>query len=167
MALVLKNLQNVVRLNLVQIEKDVRILRRLFEIERFDVSFLFVTNDYIARLNQEYRQVEGPTDVLAFPALEIAVPGVFPIDGEDDGHELDLGDVCLAPAYIQQQCWLHNDSFNDVLMATAAHGLCHLIGHDHETETQWQRMVETERDILSRFNKLTGHNSRPLTGVGH
>ena len=54
-----------------QIEKDINILRRLMEIDKFDVSVLFVTDDYIQKLNQNYRHVEGATDVLAFPALEV------------------------------------------------------------------------------------------------
>lgn len=71
MTLVLKNLQNIVRLKVCQIEKDINILRRLMEIDKFDVSVLFVTDDYIQKLNQSYRYVEGATDVLAFPALEV------------------------------------------------------------------------------------------------
>ena len=54
-----------------QIEKDINILRRLMEIDKFDVSVLFVTDDYIQKLNQNYRHAEGATDALAFPALEV------------------------------------------------------------------------------------------------
>lgn len=71
MTLVLKNLQNIVKLRMCQVEKDIAILRRLMAIDKFDVSVLFVTDDYIQELNQNYRHVEGATDVLAFPALEV------------------------------------------------------------------------------------------------
>ena len=73
MTLVVKNLQNIVKLKMCQIEKDINILRRLMAIEKFDVSVLFVSDDYIQRLNQSYRHVEGATDVLAFPALEVLI----------------------------------------------------------------------------------------------
>lgn len=71
MTLVLKNMQNAVRLRTRIIRKDVNILRRLMNLERYDVSLLFVTDEYIATLNSNYRQVHGPTDVLSFPALEV------------------------------------------------------------------------------------------------
>lgn len=71
MTLVLKNMQNAVRLRTRIIRKDVNILRRLMNLERYDVSLLFVTNEYIATLNSNYRQVHSPTDVLSFPALEV------------------------------------------------------------------------------------------------
>ena len=74
MTLVLKNLQNIIKLRMCQLEKDIIILRRLMNIEMFDVSVLFVKDDYIRKLNEKYRQCEGATDVLAFPALEVRMP---------------------------------------------------------------------------------------------
>ncbi|PVD30432.1 hypothetical protein C0Q70_09698 [Pomacea canaliculata] len=124
-------------------------------LERYDVSLLFVTDEYIATLNSNYRQVHGPTDVLSFPALEITQAGMLPTHGESDGDELCLGDIYIAPAYIRKECQSHGDNFHNVMMATVTHGLCHLTGLDHETEDDWRHMVEAERDILSSSYKHT------------
>ncbi|KAL8578510.1 hypothetical protein ACOMHN_028782 [Nucella lapillus] len=171
MTLVLKNIQNVVKLSMPQIERDIQTLRRVMAIEKYDVSVLFVTDKYIQKLNQTYRQVEGPTDVLAFPALEIAEAGVIPQVGGDEGvdmmDETSLGDVLLSPAYIGRHCPQHSHHFHHVLMTTVTHGLCHLLGHDHETAEQHHCMRHAEQSILDRFNQLTGYCCKPLTVIGH
>jgi ssRNA-specific RNase YbeY (16S rRNA maturation enzyme) len=71
MALVLKNMQKAVKLNMRTLEKNIKMLRKIMKIERFDVSVVFVTNSYIQNLNETYRNVPGPTDVLAFADLEV------------------------------------------------------------------------------------------------
>lgn len=73
MTLVLKNLQTCVKLNMQQIGKDTNIIRRLMEIDKVDVSVLFVSDYYITKLNESFRKAEGPTDVLAFPVLEVSI----------------------------------------------------------------------------------------------
>lgn len=47
------------------------------------------------------------------------------------------------------------------------HGMCHLIGYDHEEKNQWQQMYQKELGILQKFNDQTGYQCRPLLGVGH
>ncbi|XP_076439489.1 endoribonuclease YbeY-like [Babylonia areolata] len=169
MTLVLKNFQNIVKLRMPQIERDILTLRRLMTIDKYDVSVLFVSDQHIQSLNQDYRQVEGPTDVLAFPVLEIAEPGIIPTPNEnmDMAEEMPLGDILLAPAYISHQCQRLHENFDHVLITTVTHGLCHLIGHDHETAEQQRCMRGAESSILDRFNKLTGYSCKPLTIIGH
>ncbi|KAK7109735.1 endoribonuclease YbeY-like [Littorina saxatilis] len=167
MTLVLKNLQTCVKLNMQQIGKDTNIIRRLMEIDKVDVSVLFVSDYYITKLNESFRKAEGPTDVLAFPVLEIAEPGSLPSASLNEEDNLGLGDIFLGTAYIQRQCESHGDDFNTVVMATITHGFHHLIGYDHETERQQQLMVKIEGSILESFNKLTGYQCKPLTVVGH
>jgi probable rRNA maturation factor len=68
--------------------------------------------DRIRELNREYRGVDTPTDVLAFP-----LDGVGPIAGPRE-----LGDVAICPAHCSD------------LTEAAVHGVLHLCGHDHETD---------------------------------
>ncbi|XP_074766818.1 endoribonuclease YbeY isoform X4 [Athene noctua] len=46
---------------------------------------------------------------------------------------------------------------------TAAHGLCHLLGYQHNTKAEWQQMYQKEVEILEELNRLTGASLRPLT----
>ncbi|KAK7109736.1 endoribonuclease YbeY-like [Littorina saxatilis] len=161
MTLILKNLQTAVKLNMQHIGKDTNMIRKLMGIYRVDVSVLFVSDDYMSKLNESFRNTQGPTDLFIFPTLEIGEPGSLPLLNEEMDN-LGLGDVFLGPAHIQRQCESNGDNFHTVVMATITHGFHHLIGYDHETERQQQLMVKTEGSILENFNKLTGHQCNPL-----
>ena len=47
------------------------------------------------------------------------------------------------------------------------HGICHLIGYDHEDEKQWDLMYKKELEILQKFNTEAGLSCKPLLGIGH
>lgn len=53
-----------------------------------------------------------------FKFFQVSVPGFLPKISDTVEHEGEqmLGDLCLAPNYILQQCQEHKDIFNDVLM---------------------------------------------------
>ncbi|NXT83552.1 YBEY Endoribonuclease, partial [Zapornia atra] len=89
------------------------------------------------RLNGAYRQRPEPTDVLSFPFHQLAA-GELPRPSSRD--EYDLGDIFLGVEYIHRQCRATGEDFDSVLAVTAAHGLCHLLGYRHDTETEWQQV---------------------------
>jgi probable rRNA maturation factor len=66
----------------------------------------------IRDLNREHRDIDAPTDVLAFP-----LDGAGPVAGPRE-----LGDVAICP----EHC-------SDVAEA-AVHGVLHLCGYDHEID---------------------------------
>jgi probable rRNA maturation factor len=71
-----------------------------------------VEEERIRELNNLYRGVDSPTDVLAFP-----IDGLDPVAGPRE-----LGDVAICPPHC-----------SDVTEA-AVHGVLHLCGYDHETD---------------------------------
>ncbi|XP_074686027.1 endoribonuclease YbeY isoform X2 [Strix aluco] len=77
--------------------------------------------------------------------------------------EYNLGDIFLGVEYIHQQCCDTGEDFDSVLAVTAAHGLCHLLGYQHNTQPEWQQMYQKEVEILEELNRLTGARLRPLT----
>ncbi|KGL98380.1 Putative ribonuclease, partial [Charadrius vociferus] len=77
--------------------------------------------------------------------------------------EYNLGDIFLGVEYIHQQCRVSGEDFDSVLVVTAAHGLCHLLGYQHNTKPEWQQMYEKEVEILEELNQLTGASLQPLT----
>ncbi|HEX6666739.1 MAG TPA: rRNA maturation RNase YbeY [Solirubrobacterales bacterium] len=79
----------------------------------------------IRALNREHRGKDAPTDVLAFP-----LDGVGPVAGPRE-----LGDVAICP----EHC-------TDVTEA-AVHGVLHLCGYDHETDTG--EMLDLQARVLA------------------
>ncbi|VDH97778.1 Hypothetical predicted protein [Mytilus galloprovincialis] len=91
-----------------------------------------------------------------------------------DITSFDLGVVCYDNKSIHKlnKTYRDVDESTDVLAfpfieVMVTHGICHLIGYDHEDEVQWQQMYQKELNILQKFNDQTGYNCKPLLGVGH
>ena len=86
-----------------------------------ELSVSFVTEDEMAELHLRYMQEEGPTDVLSFPQ---------DVDGE--GRRL-LGDVVIAPSVAARNNPADPGGEMKLLLA---HGILHLLGHDHDDERE-------------------------------
>jgi len=124
-----------------------------------ELSLLFVNEDEIAALNEEYLGSTGPTDVLAFPIdandVEVAAgPGSSskgPSRVEPDTSELPLllGDVVICPAVAIAQAPTHAGNLDDELALLVVHGILHVMGHDHAEDDQALRMRAEELRLLS------------------
>jgi len=77
------------------------------------------------RLNREYRGLDYPTDVLAFPAAS------------GDGS---VGDIAVNWQAAQRQGAEHGHPPVAEAVALFAHGLLHLVGFDHDSEAARRRM---------------------------
>jgi probable rRNA maturation factor len=87
---------------------------------RATVGLMVVGESEMAEINGEHRAKPEPTDVLAFP-----VDGPDALDAwPDDGPPPELGDIVICPAAAEES-----------LTTLAVHGLLHLVGYDHETDS--------------------------------
>ncbi len=94
----------------------------------WEVAFRFTDDETIHDLNRSYRSVDKPTDVLAFPQQE--GPGA-------DLTPNVLGDVVISLDTAAAQAKHGVEA--EVLML-AAHGLCHLLGYDHQNDSDEAKM---------------------------
>lgn len=116
-----------------------------------EATLLLVSDDEMAAYNKRFLEREGPTDVLAFP-VESLMPGVVP-EADPLGPPLLLGDVVVAPAYIDKQAADYGVSFDDELALMVTHGLLHLLGYDHQDDIEAELMEGRERSILALIGK--------------
>jgi probable rRNA maturation factor len=129
-----------------------------------EVSLLFVDEDAIAALNEQFLGKSGPTDVLSFPIEdEPTASGRSPdyggsgpgADAEDAALTL-LGDVVVCPAVAARNAQEHEVSVDDEVALLVVHGLLHLLGMDHQEEAEAERMEALERQLLDRFYRVAG-----------
>ncbi|XP_065269432.1 endoribonuclease YbeY [Emys orbicularis] len=161
MSLVIRNLQKVIPLRRIPLRRRIEILQKILDVQQFDLGVICVNNRNIQLLNSTYRQKNVPTDVLSFPFHENLKAGELPQPSFRD--EYNLGDVFLGVEYIYQQCQENGEDYYSILTVTAAHGLCHLLGYQHNTEAEWEQMYQKEKQILEELNGITGANLQPLT----
>ena len=97
----------------------------------------------IAELNQLWRHHCGPTDVLAFAALEEAPPG-----DRDHDLPLELGDIVISFETAARQADELGEALERELLFLASHGLLHLLGWDHPDDASLQSMLERQERLL-------------------
>jgi probable rRNA maturation factor len=110
---------------------------RALKLPRAELSVLLCDDATIHALNRDYRKKNKPTDVLAFAMRE-----------GDDGHLAGdlLGDVIISLETATRQAKERGVVTRDEVMMLLAHGLLHLLGWDHQTDADDQRMrAETDR----------------------
>lgn len=107
------------------------------------ITLVVTGNKEIRRLNRQFRQIDAPTDVLAFPA-GCDAPFV-----EAPGQPLYLGDVIISHSRAAAQATAAGHSLSAELALLAVHGTLHLLGHDHATPAEKAIMWAAQEAILA------------------
>ncbi len=88
-----------------------------------EVSILFTDDEFIHKLNKDYRGKDRATDVLSFASL----------DGDCENFLFkSLGDIVISLETANKQAIEYNTSFNEEIFRLLTHGILHLVGFDHE-----------------------------------
>lgn len=110
----------------------------------YELSLRLTDDSEIQQLNAAYRQLDQPTDVLAFAALEADIPQ--PLENSDPS--VYLGDIVISVETADQQAKEDQHSLEYELAWLAAHGLLHLLGWDHPDEVALQKMLNQQKILL-------------------
>jgi probable rRNA maturation factor len=101
------------------------------------LTIVITDNAAVQALNQQFRDIDAPTDVLSFPA------DAPPIDLPDTAAY--LGDLVIAYPYALSQARHEGHNAGDSLVLLVIHGTLHLLGYDHDTlERRAAMWVEQE-----------------------
>jgi probable rRNA maturation factor len=104
-----------------------------------EVSVLLCSDSVIAALNARWRGRDEPTNVLSFPAPP-------PDDPAAPAH---LGDIAIASETVIREAQEQGLPVSQHLAHLAVHGFLHLLGYDHGTDSEAERMEQLEREILA------------------
>lgn len=99
-----------------------------------EVELIITDNDSIAALNLEHRGKDKPTDVLSFP-----LESFFPHQGIET---MPLGSIVISADLVKQKADEFGHSAEAELSLLFIHGLLHLMGFDHETDSGEMRKKE-------------------------
>ena len=105
-----------------------------------EVSVRIVDAAEIQRLNRDYRGKDGPTNVLSFPAGEVA--------GLPDDEPSPLGDIVVCASVVQDESAAQGKATADHWAHMLVHGALHLLGYDHQSEAEAEAMEALEIKIL-------------------
>lgn len=102
-----------------------------------ELSIVLCDDRTIHALNRTYRDMDKPTDVLAFAVREAVAAGV-PVAALPDGV---LGDVVISAPTAARQARAARRDVDEEIAMLLAHGLLHLLGRDHRDRTEERRMT--------------------------
>jgi len=104
------------------------------------VSVLITDNDEMQEMNNRFRGIDEPTDVLSFPSPPEGLPYPGP---------KPLGDIAISIDFAEAQARIRKVRIQDELAMLAIHGGLHLLGMDDETEPERSKMVERMNEIAA------------------
>lgn len=111
------------------------------------LSVHLVDDDEMARLNGRHRGIDRPTDVLSFSLVDPHVGGPFVLP---PGEARELGDVVISYPRAVSQAAEYGHSVERELAYLMVHGLLHVLGYDHEVESERLDMRAREEAALAQ-----------------
>lgn len=106
-----------------------------------EVSVLMTDDRRIRVINRDWRGFDKATNVLSFPAVPPSAIATSPA----------LGDIVIAYETVLREAADEEKSVDDHLSHLVVHGLLHLLGEDHETDAEAERMERLEIAALARL----------------
>ena len=101
-----------------------------------DIELVITTNDEIQQINQEYRNIDRPTDVLSFPYEEMPMS--------------PLGSIVISQDFVLLKAQELGHTPQNEFTLLFIHGLLHLIGYDHEIDDG--QMRQEEERLINEFH---------------
>lgn len=135
------NQQTSVSLDRVRLRRAVRTILKDASIREARISLAFVDDPTIARLNEQFLDHHGPTDVLSFVL--------------DSGEGRLEGEVVVSAETAMREAPRFGWTPHDELLLYVVHGTLHLVGYDDQTAGPRVRMRAREREVLEQVNSLS------------
>lgn len=122
------------KIALTSVKRTITEFARVYKVKAKEISIAFVSDAKMKKINQTYRGVNRPTDVLSF-------------EGEGD----DFGEIVLDYNQIKRQAGEFNHSAQEELIFILVHGLLHLLGYNDETEKEKAEMIKRGEEFIKKF----------------
>jgi probable rRNA maturation factor len=154
------NQQRRVRVSIAALNRFLSVAQKRLRLPPDSLTVALVTNAQMARWNRAYRGKKRPTDVLSFPGdgprpysatqgiRNGRPPGRAPRTAKRKGADSSstplvsspssnsyLGDIAIAPAVARRNALRFGRTFDQEMRILILHGVLHLMGYDHETDS--------------------------------
>jgi probable rRNA maturation factor len=111
-----------------------------------EIAVRLTSDEEVHQLNAQYRQKDKPTNVLSFPMIEPDLIDAL-TQNSDDGEVL-LGDIVLAHGVCETEAEEKGITVEQHATHLIVHGVLHLLGYDHQGDSEAEAMESMERAAL-------------------
>ena len=115
----------------------------LLDFEDFELTIVFETNNEMQNLNNKFRNVNKPTDVLSFES-DLVNP---------ETDKKILGDIIVSAEEAKSQAKTVGHSVEHEILLLVIHGILHLLKYDHMNKEDETIMFTKQREV---FEKIIG-----------
>ncbi|MFN2357273.1 MAG: rRNA maturation RNase YbeY [Desulfotignum sp.] len=127
------------------IRKKTELILNALGCDSHEISIVIMDDTHIQELNQTFRKISRPTNVLAFPMQEGEYSDITP------GL---LGDVVISAQTAARESDTAGITIEERISQLLVHGILHLLGFDHEGEAAKADEMETKSlEILRHIEK--------------
>jgi probable rRNA maturation factor len=105
-----------------------------------ELTIVITGNAQLRALNRTFRDVDAPTDVLAFATTDQLQPDT-----------LYLGDVVISYSKAKEQAKAGGNPVEAEVQLLVVHGVLHLLGHDHYSEAEKNVMWKAQAATLKKI----------------
>ncbi len=106
----------------------------LFNIQSSDLNYIFCSDDYLLKVNQEHLNHDYYTDIITFP-LEVTASSI-------------QSDMFISYDRILDNATTHGEEVNTELRRVMIHGVLHMLGFGDKTKEEQERMRAKEDEML-------------------
>ena len=145
----IKNTQRAIKIPINQVKNTVVQVLKKLGYQDFDIGIWFTTDRTIKKYNKQYRKIDKPTDILSFAYHTNIKPDQKIKAATPD--DKNLGDLIISAEYIARAARSFGTPFTEHLDMIIVHGICHLIGHDHENTRDYHTMARVEKTLLQEL----------------
>jgi probable rRNA maturation factor len=134
----IENISSDSRVKLSSLKKLAQKILKDFD-EKGDLDIILVSDSFMRRLNQRFTRRKGTTDVLSFSFKE---------DKNTKAKRSLLGEVYISVNRARKQARDYQATFDQELKRLAAHGILHLLGYEHKTEKDLEKIRKIEEEYI-------------------
>jgi len=121
-----------------------------------ELTVRFSSDEEVRAFNAQFRDKDTPTNVLSFPAGEVP-----------EGEPQPLGDIILARETVVREAAEQGKAIADHTCHLILHGMLHLLGYDHDTNDDAEKMEAVERAVLADLGIGDPYADAPAMEAGH
>lgn len=128
------------------------LIEEKLDFEKISISIDCVDKNEIQKINNEYRNIDKPTDVLSFPIFtkdELQEENNMPEERKE--KQIELGDLILCLDVVKEHSIEYETGLLREVLYMITHGTCHLVGYDHIEEDDKIEMRKLEEKVLNKL----------------
>lgn len=144
----IRNTQRSIKIDIKSLHEQVEKIMHVVGYSDFDLGVWITTDPTIRKFNAYYRHKDKPTDILSFSYHDVKPGERIVVTLEDSKN---LGDLIISAHRVTIDAKKFNETFDDRLIFIIIHGICHLLGYDHETDKQFKQMHAKEKAVAAKL----------------